>query len=206
MSEEENINSNVSQDLVNAVQELVDKGVKEEDLKDYLVSQGWQEEAVDEVFKSIKKSPSFWQQLPTYSYFQALDANTANLSPKAVSIIGLALMVLVIVIGYFIYLFMDPYAMQGTSRDEERQAMYDQLTIAINRYHDEKGVYPQTLGDLVPEFISKVPVDPETNIPYNYSLLDGGESYGVCIHFETKSPTDGCLRTDVIKTEILEGQ
>src|SRR5437879_624663 len=55
-----------SKDLFDTVHYHLSQGETKESIKDFLLSEGWQEQAIDEVFGEIPKPPPFWQQLPFY--------------------------------------------------------------------------------------------------------------------------------------------
>ncbi len=184
-----------SQVLVDAVANQLSQGESPEDIKDFLLSEGWQEDAIDEVIARIPKPMSFWQQLPFYPRFAELDAKTAQLPPKVIFGISAFLIVLVIAIASLLYLFIDPFAMQGDVRDRDREAIHSQLLIALKRYYDKNNRYPGSLSELVPNYINYVPMDPKTNSPYDYGTTHDGGIYNLCIYFETRSPSEGCIKS-----------
>ncbi len=188
--------------------ELADKvayhmfqGESRETMKELLLSEGWAESAIDEVFKGLPKPLSFWQQLPIYPYFAALDAKTAKLPPKIIFGISVLLVILVMVIAYLVYYFVDPFALDVTGRDKQRDEVYIQLQTALGRYYNENNRYPQALSELVPNYINYVPGDPKTNKPYDYGIVNNGANYIICIYYETKSASDGCLNSVIIETK-----
>jgi hypothetical protein len=88
-------------------------------------------------------------------------------------------------------------------RDRARETVNSQLKDVLGRYYLQNKRYPVSLSELVPAYINYVPVDPKTNNPYGYSILDGGAMYSLCIYFETKSPSAGCLNSEVINAERM---
>ncbi len=50
------------------------------------------------------------------------------------------------------------------------------LMIALERYHNANGSYPQTLADLVPEFIAEVPQDPFCQTGFVYQLTTAADA------------------------------
>ncbi len=58
-------------------------------------------------------------------------------------------------------------------RDWERYRHIDSLRIALATYQHDKKKYPDTLDQLVPDYLSRIPVDPQTGKPYEYS---GGQT------------------------------
>ena len=47
------------------------------------------------------------------------------------------------------------------------------LTVACNRFARDKGRWPETLAELVPDFLSEVPRDPFAGAPFRYSAENG---------------------------------
>lgn len=187
----------VSQDLLNVVQYHYSQGENPDKIFDILVSEGWQQEAVEEALDTLPKPPSFWQQLPTYPYFQALDARTANLPPRIIISVSVGLIILVIVIGIIISNLVGPGIYTGDSRDQEREDVYAKLKIALERYHDKYYRYPDSINELLPNYINYIPLDPKSNKPYGYTVQEGGKSYLLCIIYETKSQSEGCVNYEV---------
>lgn len=48
------------------------------------------------------------------------------------------------------------------------------IAIALARFRLERGGWPETVDQLVPEHLARVPIDPETTLPYAYAIRDGG--------------------------------
>lgn len=61
----------------------------------------------------------------------------------------------------------------GVDRDRERLETMRQLQLALQRYFLQTTAYPRSLDQLIPDFISQVPVDPLTNQPYLYTATEG---------------------------------
>ncbi len=193
-----------AQELEDAVKIYLHQGAKPEDIKEYLVSQGWQEQAVDEVLASHQKQPSIWQMLPTYKYYKELDAKTASLPPKKILAISIILVFLVLLIIFSNYIFMKIFSFQeANTRDKERDIVYQQLETALNNYYRTNGFYPSTLSALMPEYISRNPTDPKTGEPYGYFTKNLGAGYALCFYFETKPATGGCLNTEILTPQEL---
>jgi len=58
-------------------------------------------------------------------------------------------------------------------------------------YADVYGVFPETLSDLVPEYLEKIPTDPTTGEAYTYTNYAEGADYEVCTILETLEEYDG---------------
>lgn len=61
----------------------------------------------------------------------------------------------------------------GVDRDRERLETMRQLQLALQRYFLQTTAYPRSLDQLMPDFVSQVPVDPLTNQPYLYTATEG---------------------------------
>lgn len=193
-----------AQELEDAVKILLNQEAKPEDIKLYLVEQGWQEQAVDEVLGKTQKQPSFWQMLPTYKYYKELDARTANLPPKKVLAISAGLTVLVLAMIFSNYIFMNLFSFQdANTRDKERDIVYQQLETALINYYRQNRSFPQNLNALVPDYITLIPVDPKTKVSYGYTLKPDGSSFSICVYYETKPASPGCLNTNMINPKDL---
>jgi hypothetical protein len=59
-----------------------------------------------------------------------------------------------------------------------------QLSVALARHHAETGEYPATLEQLIPKYLSAVPVDAFGGAPFAYSRIEGGAS----IASQTRDP------------------
>lgn len=191
-----------SQDLINAIGFRLEQGESREQIKEILIAEGWREDAIDEVFIRLPKSPSFWQSLPIYPYFKALDDKTANLPPKVILTVSILLIISVVIVGLLVYFSIDPKVFNGEPRDQEREVIYSQLKTALNNYNVQNNRYPDSLSELVPSYIKYEPMDPKTKKPYGYMAVNGGQTYNLCIYFETRSPTEGCIHSDVIDFQL----
>jgi hypothetical protein len=56
------------------------------------------------------------------------------------------------------------------------QAHYAKLPImiALQRYRNEHGAYPENMDQLVPEYLKKVPISPSSNTPFRYQETETG--------------------------------
>jgi len=68
------------------------------------------------------------------------------------------------------------------ARDSARVSDIDALNTAITLYYSDTGNYPANLNALVPDYIERVPNDPQNN-PYNYMV--SGDEYILYICLET---------------------
>jgi len=183
-----------SQDLIDVISSRLSKGESAADVKKNLLSQGWAESAVDSVLKEKLKQrePSVWERLPIYQHFLRWDAKSAELSGKVVFCISIVLILFVLLFSFILYKITDPFNLNGVSRDKERELVYTQLQSGLERYHNDMGMYPKSLSELVPKYITNVPNDPKSNRQYDY-LMVGANSFKLCIRFETKAHSNDCI-------------
>jgi hypothetical protein len=187
----------VSQDLVAAIDSSLSQGQSPQEVKEFFLSEGWSESAIDSVFEERlkKKEPSPWERMPLYQAFLRLDKKSAALPRRVVFGICMGLVFFVLVASFILYKIADPFNLNGVSRDAERDSVYAQLQAGLKRYYDDKKRYPNSLSELVPDYIEYVPRDPKSNKPYGYRLV-GTNDYRFCIYFETKPPSPDCINTE----------
>ena len=79
-----------------------------------------------------------------------------------------------------------------TIRDAKRNRDIEQTQFLLDSYYLKNNGYPLSLNQLN----SIVPNDPETNLPYEYQLLQDGEDYKLCIKFEKLEPKKQCINSE----------
>lgn len=112
---------------------------------------------------------------------------------KAILIIAGILGMLVIPVLLFLTIFMIRVSPRGTpipsssidkAQDTRREADLREIQAGLALYLDENGKYPYSLNELSPQYMLKIPVDPKTNFPYEFT--SGGLSYKVCAQMESE--------------------
>lgn len=92
---------------------------------------------------------------------------------------------------FVVYLFFSVLSLglngDVSSRDIERGSSFVQAQLALDVYHQTEGVYPATLYQLVPNYISEIPLDAEGADMFAYRALDAGADYELCTVFETET-------------------
>ncbi len=63
---------------------------------------------------------------------------------------------------------------------ERGYALSEPVIAALEEYKTENGVYPQTLAELVPEYISAVPTKDEV---LDFSYISTGDSFSFSFHY-----------------------
>jgi len=109
------------------------------------------------------------------------------------AIIGL-IMLLILPFKVIPYMSSKLYSIQNKA--QESQITLDLLTLkaGIQYYSINNNKYPQTLDELFntyPELFSREPIDPITNKPYHYELLNNGTDFKICSGFGT--PQENCI-------------
>ena len=135
--------------------------------------------------------------------------NTAQSTKKGFTIIEL--LVSIVVIGILVTIMIVSYAgIQQRSRDSRRGSDTTQLKIAIEKYHAEKGQYPNvcsggddtdcpasTLATVLAPFLASIPHDPRypADSATDYRYIKGSvnpptkdyDSFGLRINYEAKA-------------------
>lgn len=188
-----------NEELVSQIEEYLKKGGKIEEIRDSLLEQGMDGNVLDELLASVHKPPSFWQQLPTYKYFEAWDKKTAELPARKIWAISGVMVLSVILIGIMAYRVIDPQGLRGEERDKMRGEAQAKLSVVLRDFWLKNGHYPASLGELVPAYINSIPVDPKTGLAYEYVSSGNGRTYNLCVIFETKAVSSGCFVFETIR-------
>lgn len=80
------------------------------------------------------------------------------------------------------------------ARDGRRVSDLEQMRTALEIYRSDTGLYPETLDDLSPNYITTLPTDP-LSPRYDYFYLpDTGNyrTYSLCAHQERGDESDNC--------------
>ncbi|MFA6553650.1 MAG: hypothetical protein WCT27_04445 [Patescibacteria group bacterium] len=85
----------------------------------------------------------------------------------------------------------------ANAADAARKSDISQLYTAAILYYDDNRAYPQTLNELVPNYINSVRTDPKSKLPYHYTLTENKNNFIVCATLEKADPfsnsKDYCL-------------
>lgn len=84
---------------------------------------------------------------------------------------------------------------QKRARDARRRADLESVRSALEIYRADNPAtgYPNTLGSLIPNYISVMPVDPKNVSPYTYTYAGGGNAYTLCAAQLEQSAVSYCL-------------
>lgn len=102
-------------------------------------------------------------------------------------VLGIVLFVIVVIAGYFIYLYqkggVEHYRPPATKVGSPRAQVLsdlDALSQAIDAYYAKNLSYPEKLEQLQPEFLDKIPLEPKTGKPFLYDS-DGKDRYRMSV-------------------------
>ena len=59
------------------------------------------------------------------------------------------------------------------------------LRFSLEVYYTEYDVYPSSLDELIPDYLDEIPIDPKTDQPYPYQVLEDGQDYQLCCESES---------------------
>jgi len=104
-------------------------------------------------------------------------------SPVAKMLSGFLVLVVIGVIA------LSAFVLRGTSsdaqvRDNLRLSDLAQIQLAAQFYFNTSEVFPETVEELVPLYVSNIPVDPRTDKAYSYLLYEGGNNFEICTILE----------------------
>ncbi len=88
------------------------------------------------------------------------------------------------------------------TRDGVRLAKLRDVEDALNLYHeehiDDASSWPNTLSELVPDYLKEAPVDPKDSKPFGYTFNSGTRKYciGVTMELASSANTESCSTGD----------
>lgn len=96
------------------------------------------------------------------------------------------------IILIIMYLWVIPSSFYISRRNPMTQFNYklDESSLVVNRksvqtaleeYYSDRGLYPSSLEDLVPKYLSSVPLNPITKTQFNYVFQENGKKYRLCL-------------------------
>ncbi len=180
-----------NQDLSEAIKQRLENGETRESIRQHLLSKGWRVDEIDVLLAGISTQPSTASttssiQPPFPSLLSAWDAKTANLPAAIVMAIFGSIAFLLLLIAIILYNLLDPLGTRAFSRDVVRESELSQTQTALQRYFDQHQSYPATLNQLVPVFLTKIPLDPSSQKPFTYSLQPDNFNYQLCVDYESR--------------------
>jgi hypothetical protein len=176
----------VTQELINIIADKYKQGEKKEQIVESLMSAGWEEKDIEAAIVELRRVAL--HQLPIISYFSermaTLDKKTSNVNLRTWIIVLILLALFVAGLAFFLNDIIDPLGQKALRRDDIRQEAFSQLQTALSRYRHDNNSYPKVLIQLVPAYISTMPLDPSTHQPYAYKLLDDKTNFELCVEYE----------------------
>jgi len=98
---------------------------------------------------------------------------------------------------------------RAKARDARRISDVRQVQLALQMYYDSTGSYPAALSDLVPTYISAVPLDPDGASSYQYCVTSTyGYHLGTAAALEaanTALASDADVTSDACSTGTFTG-
>ncbi len=102
-------------------------------------------------------------------------------------LLGIVLFVIVVIAGYFTYLYRKgsvehyrpPVAQEALPKAQVINDL-NALSQAIDAYYAKNLSYPEKLEQLQPEFLDKIPLEPKTGKPFLYES-DGKDRYRMSV-------------------------
>lgn len=179
----------VDQALIDSITNRFQQGEKAEEIKEALLNEGWSMGDIEAAFVNIRHNALM--QIPMYAKIHAwmdhADQRTSQLPTRTMVqiFIGIALLFIGGVVA--MYFFLDPLGLQTSQRDKTREDNAVALREALGAYHKANQVYPNSINQLVPQYLSAIPVDPKTKKPFEYKSLSDNGNYEFCVEFEMQT-------------------
>lgn len=172
-------------ELISFIRERFQEGKRRSDIKEQLLQEGFFEEDVDEAMDQIQHDAV--RQLPiissVYKIIDDFESKSSLASPRNTVILMAVCVGSLILIAAILYFVFDPLGTQSNARDVERRDDLAKIQTALEFYYQQNHSYPGSLNKLVPEYLTNVPLDPQTGQAYSYTLNNSSE-YVLCISYE----------------------
>lgn len=184
-----------NEDLIADIQSRFQRGHRGSDIKKALLDEGWSEKEIDSAIAHLHHLAL--KQMPIISSvihsWENLESKVLHLPRRTllVALGGVALVLILLEVGLFI--FFDPLNTKANKRDAQREIIFTQTHTALEKYFEEKQMYPESLAELVPKYLSLAPKDSGTGEVYSYRLLEN-EAYELCVAYEAR-PVD-CVTSE----------
>lgn len=180
----------VTQELLDNIIERYRQGQKTSQIKESLLAEGWEDIDIDQAISQLQTAAL--QQIPLVAtfakFFSQLDERTSRLPPHMVAVVLCFCALLLFAVGGIFYWFLDPLGVRSGERDKQREKEIIQIRESLDTYFTANKAYPESLTQLVPAYLTVLPLDPETGKSYNYIPAKNIDNYQLCVSFETKAP------------------
>jgi hypothetical protein len=179
----------IKDELIPIIRTKFQEGKRRDDIKEDLITQGYDEEDIDAAIAeiqhdAIKQLPGISSIYRVVENFEKKSNMTTARMTALVMAVCIGILVLLAVALYFIF---DPLGTQSNARDAERKSDMAKIQTALGFYYQQNHKYPSDLNSLVPTFLSSLPLDPQSGGGYSYKLLDSSNNYQLCISYELQS-------------------
>jgi hypothetical protein len=179
-----------TQDLSESIKQRLANGETRESIRQHLLSKGWNVDEINAVFADIPNPQAQGASqpiiLPFSSVLSTWDAKTSNLPATIVMGVFGFIAFFILLIAIVLYNLLDPLGTRAVARDSLRESEFAQTQTALERFFSARHTYPSSLDQLVPTFLTRVPMDPSSGKPLRYSLLADNFNYQLCADYETK--------------------
>lgn len=103
-----------------------------------------------------------------------------------------AIIPVILIMLYLLFLFVIPLSLNRSDttqmlpfnyklKDSPLVANRKIIQSALEKYYSDHGIYPPNLEDLVPEYLSSVPLNPVTGKQFKYVLQENSKKYKLCL-------------------------
>ena len=90
---------------------------------------------------------------------------------------------IVAILGALVLVMINPEQQMKLARDVERVQDIKDIQSGLSQYYSATNSYPVSLVELVPNYLTEIPMDPLDN-QYSYELTDNGQGYSLCLTYE----------------------
>lgn len=192
----------VSEELIPIIQEKFSKGQRRADIKEDLLYAGYLEKDIDDTIAHIQHT--VLKQLPViasiYKIIDDFESKTNLATPKMTALLMIVCVICLVVLAGGMYFIFDPLGTRSAARDTQRSTDEAVLQKAITAYYQKNYRYPDSLNNLVPEFLQSLPHDPGSGAEYSYKPVDVNNNYQLCITYEDQLPQ--CVSAMPISNDI----
>jgi hypothetical protein len=126
---------------------------------------------------------------------------------KVVIVVVIVIIIILLISGWKFFSSYIPYDVaKNRARDLKRIADLQNFRTALMLYHIEHKKYPNKLSDLVPRYLSEIPLDPREGEPHNNAVCESVikkntfSYYYEVLEAEKKFTMSACLEEGKILT------